>query len=554
MIPRADDYATVYARFRWNVPERYNMAHDACDRHAADPGRVALVVEGEAGGTREWTFHRIRQLANRCANLLEACGVEPGDRVAILLGQAVETAVANLACFKCGAVSMPLFTKFGLEDLEFRLRRRRGAGARHGHRELRPRRTGARPSSPPRDGVHGGRGDGRRARLLAGARARFRALRDAGHPRRGPGRAPLYLGHHRLAEGGPPRAAHPPRPHPGNGLREQLPRPGRRPPLVAGGLGLDRGALRHPHARVVLRPSGDRGAAAGLRPGRGPRHPRPPRGPQHPPAPHHAQAHGPGAGRAARRRPSLRLHRGRAGRRRRHGVGGGDAGGGGQRDLRPDRVQPGGGGLLDAPRTPAGGDRGPDPRARGRRGGRRRGARGAGGNRAHRRPAARSGGDALVLAAPGGERGEDRERLAPHRRRRPQGRGRLPVVHRAGGRRHHLRRRAVRARGDRGVPDRPSGRGARGRDRGSGPFAGRGGEGVRGGPRGVLGGERARGRAPRPRPAGPARARGTPGDRVRREPPAHDDREDHAPRAAAAGGGPAARADARAPTAASATA
>ena len=121
MIPRADDYATVYERFRWNVPERYNMAHDACDRHAADPGRVALVVEGEAGGTREWTFHRIRQLANRCANLLEACGVEPGDRVAILLGQAVETAVANLACFKCGAVSMPLFTKFGLEDLEFRL-------------------------------------------------------------------------------------------------------------------------------------------------------------------------------------------------------------------------------------------------------------------------------------------------------------------------------------------------------------------------------------------------------------------------------------------------
>ncbi len=121
MIPLADDYATVYRKFRWNVPERYNMAHDACDRHAVDPGRVALVVEGEAGGTREWTFHRIRQLANRCANLFESCGVRPGDRVSILLGQAVETAVANLACFKCGAVSMPLFTKFGLEDLEFRL-------------------------------------------------------------------------------------------------------------------------------------------------------------------------------------------------------------------------------------------------------------------------------------------------------------------------------------------------------------------------------------------------------------------------------------------------
>ena len=121
MIPRADDYATVYGKFRWDIPERYNMAHDACDRHAVDPGRVALVVEGGAGGTREWTFHRIRLLANRCANLFESCGIEPGDRVSILLGQAVETAIANLACFKCGAVSMPLFTQFGLEDLEFRL-------------------------------------------------------------------------------------------------------------------------------------------------------------------------------------------------------------------------------------------------------------------------------------------------------------------------------------------------------------------------------------------------------------------------------------------------
>ena len=46
MIPCADDYATAYARFRWNVLERCNMAHDACDRHAADPGRVALGRRG----------------------------------------------------------------------------------------------------------------------------------------------------------------------------------------------------------------------------------------------------------------------------------------------------------------------------------------------------------------------------------------------------------------------------------------------------------------------------------------------------------------------------
>ena len=122
------------------------MAHDACDRHAADPGRVALIVEGEAGGTREWTFHRIRQLANRCANLFESCGIEPGDRVSILLGQALETAIANLACFKCGAVSMPLFTKFSLEDLEFRLADGAARLLVTDIRELRSPRTRPRPS------------------------------------------------------------------------------------------------------------------------------------------------------------------------------------------------------------------------------------------------------------------------------------------------------------------------------------------------------------------------------------------------------------------------
>ena len=123
MIPLADDYRTAYGQFRWNVPERYNIAHDVCDRHARASGeRVALVVDDAGGGeTCEWTFRQIHALANRCANLFEAHGVGPEDRVSILLGQAVETAAANVACYKCGAVSVPLFTRFGSEDLEFRL-------------------------------------------------------------------------------------------------------------------------------------------------------------------------------------------------------------------------------------------------------------------------------------------------------------------------------------------------------------------------------------------------------------------------------------------------
>ena len=78
-----------------------------------------------------------------------------------------------------------------------------------------------------------------------------RALRDSGHPRRGSGRAPLYLGHHRLAEGGSStrNASSSATSREWTSRTTTSARPGDRL-WVAGGLGLDRGALRHPHARV----------------------------------------------------------------------------------------------------------------------------------------------------------------------------------------------------------------------------------------------------------------------------------------------------------------
>ena len=58
---------------------------------------------------------------------MAAQGVEEGDRVAILLAQGPETAIAHLATYKLGAIAVPLFTLFGEEALEYRLA---NAGAR----------------------------------------------------------------------------------------------------------------------------------------------------------------------------------------------------------------------------------------------------------------------------------------------------------------------------------------------------------------------------------------------------------------------------------------
>ena len=55
------------------------------------------------------------------SNLLEALGVQRGDRVAIVMPQRFETAIAYMAVFQLGAVAMPLSMLFGPEALEYRL-------------------------------------------------------------------------------------------------------------------------------------------------------------------------------------------------------------------------------------------------------------------------------------------------------------------------------------------------------------------------------------------------------------------------------------------------
>ncbi|HVO13767.1 MAG TPA: AMP-binding protein, partial [Alphaproteobacteria bacterium] len=121
MLTRADSYEAVCQAFRWEIPARYNMARDVCDRHADEADRPALIYVDSAGAVRRYGFREIRRLADRLANAFEAHGVGAGDRIAILLPQCPETAVAHVAAWKLGAVSLPLFTLFGEDALEYRL-------------------------------------------------------------------------------------------------------------------------------------------------------------------------------------------------------------------------------------------------------------------------------------------------------------------------------------------------------------------------------------------------------------------------------------------------
>jgi len=119
----AGDFDAVRRRFRWDIPERYNMGLDACARHVAGASdRVALHCEDSDGLERRYTFGELDRLSNRLANALRALGVVRGDRVAIVLAQRPETAIAHLAVYKLGAVALPLSVLFGAEALGYRLR------------------------------------------------------------------------------------------------------------------------------------------------------------------------------------------------------------------------------------------------------------------------------------------------------------------------------------------------------------------------------------------------------------------------------------------------
>ena len=112
-------YEAVRASFRWQLPRRYNLGVDVCDRQPAAAPAI-LVVDGRRV-TRRVTFGELAELSNRLANVLRGLGVQEGDRVAILLPQRLETAVAHIAVYKLGAIAVPLSVLFGPEALDARL-------------------------------------------------------------------------------------------------------------------------------------------------------------------------------------------------------------------------------------------------------------------------------------------------------------------------------------------------------------------------------------------------------------------------------------------------
>ncbi|GGR83927.1 acetate--CoA ligase [Streptomyces humidus] len=131
--PRLADYDRARSAFTWararddlaGLPGGgLNMAHEAVDRHAASAraDRVALRCVARDGSVSSVTYAELARRTARFANVLGSLGVGRGDRVFTLLGRCPELYTAVLGTLKNTSVLCPLFSAFGPDPVEQRLR------------------------------------------------------------------------------------------------------------------------------------------------------------------------------------------------------------------------------------------------------------------------------------------------------------------------------------------------------------------------------------------------------------------------------------------------
>ncbi len=120
VMPNYDRYERARQEFSWDLPDRYNPAR-YCLRsrqNSAPTDRTALL---DAGTDERYSYRDVDAASGRLANALAAQGIGVGDRVGVVAPQRPETPVSHLACWKLGAVTVPLTTLFGRDALAYRL-------------------------------------------------------------------------------------------------------------------------------------------------------------------------------------------------------------------------------------------------------------------------------------------------------------------------------------------------------------------------------------------------------------------------------------------------
>ncbi|XP_048646028.1 acyl-coenzyme A synthetase ACSM5, mitochondrial [Marmota marmota marmota] len=113
---------------RQPVPEYFNFAHDVLDVWSQlekaghrPPNPAFWWVDGK-GAEVKWSFEELGHRSRKAANILAStCGLQPGDRMMLVLPRLPEWWLASVACMRTGVVMIPGVSQLTEKDLKYRL-------------------------------------------------------------------------------------------------------------------------------------------------------------------------------------------------------------------------------------------------------------------------------------------------------------------------------------------------------------------------------------------------------------------------------------------------
>ena len=100
---------------------RLNIAHECVIRHADGSGRSAVRIAHATGADEVLSFDQLAAGSARFAHWLTHQGIRPGDRIAFMLEPSLPFYVSLFGAMSMGAISVPLFTLFGLDGMRLRI-------------------------------------------------------------------------------------------------------------------------------------------------------------------------------------------------------------------------------------------------------------------------------------------------------------------------------------------------------------------------------------------------------------------------------------------------
>src|ERR1700678_179354 len=114
------DSKGLWDLFRGNR-DQFNIADECISRHADGSGRIAVRIAHADGTDTALSFDEIAAGSARFAHWLEENGIQRGDRIAFMLDPSLPFYLSLFGAMMMGAISVPLFTLFGLDGLRLRV-------------------------------------------------------------------------------------------------------------------------------------------------------------------------------------------------------------------------------------------------------------------------------------------------------------------------------------------------------------------------------------------------------------------------------------------------